>query len=86
MDHQGVDIPGRTMVAVLSGDTGKTLHDSISMRAFLALLGVDDELDYLAAFYEEQIHRTGGIEIDTPRGVYALFVKGRKCACCGHVN
>jgi hypothetical protein len=79
-------VAGSIMVSVLSADTGEKLHESISLRAFVALLGAGDQLDEFAAFYEEQICHTGGIEIDTPRGAYALFVKGRKCKCCGHTN
>jgi hypothetical protein len=85
MNHQeGVDIPGSVMVAVLRD--GRMLHDSISLRAFVALLGAGDELDEITSFYERQLGHTGGIEIDTPRAVYGVFVKGRTCACCGHVN
>ena len=84
MDHQDNDIPGSVMVVVRRD--GEKLHDSISLRAFLALLGSGDQLDEAAAFYEQALRDTGGIEIDTPRAIYGVFVKGQKCACCGHVN
>jgi hypothetical protein len=79
------------LIAVRDGNTGRMLHDNIHLRAFIASWAPDhapeEEIDRVAASFEQRLLTHRGIEIHRPSGeIYALFIKGLKCKCCGHTN